>query len=140
MQRSLGVTLLSAFFMFAFLMASLAFVGLLLPGGPLEPLWRLNPTAHAGLSSMGGWGVGLMLVTAVACGIAAFGLWSRARWGRQVAIILIAVNLVSDLLNALVRGDWRTLIGLPIGGAVIWYLSRPRTRAEFEAREASSPP
>jgi hypothetical protein len=28
------------------------------------------------------------------------------------------------VLNALLRGDLRALVGLPIGGAMLWYLLR----------------
>lgn len=131
MRRPIGLTLLAAFCLFGTVMASLSFLGLLLPGGPLEPMWRLNPEARVGLISLGGWGAALMLVVAIACAVAGIGIWTRARWGRQVAIALISLNLLSDVLNALIRGDWRTLIGVPIAGLVIWYLLRPRIRAEF---------
>jgi hypothetical protein len=41
------------------------------------------------------------------------------------------VNLIGDAGNAAVRGDLRTLIGLPIGGALIAYLLSPRVRRQF---------
>jgi len=136
-HRSVGLSLLAAFCLFGTVMASLSFLGLLLPGGPLEPIWRLNPEARVGLTKLGGWGIALMLVVAIACATAGIGVWTRARWGRQVAITLIALNLFSDVLNAVIRGDWRTLMGVPIGGVVIWYLLRPRVRAEFEGADRS---
>jgi hypothetical protein len=43
----------------------------------------------------------------------------------------VAVNLVGDTTNALVRGDLRTLVGLPIGGALIAYLLSAGVRSEF---------
>jgi len=49
-------------------------------------------------------------------------LATRARWGVSLALGILAVNLVGDLLNAFLRHDLRTLIGLPIGGAMIAYL------------------
>jgi hypothetical protein len=39
--------------------------------------------------------------------------------------------LLGDALNALVRADWRTLIGLPIGGAMLAYLLSKRVRNRF---------
>ena len=74
--------------------------------------------------------VALMAVVGAACGLAAFGLAKRAEWGRLLAIGVLAVNLIGDTLHALFRHDWRTLIGLPIGGLMIWYLvRRKRSRA-----------
>jgi hypothetical protein len=39
---------------------------------------------------------------------------------------MLSINMLSDAINAFVLHDLRTLIGLPIGGAVIWYLLRKR--------------
>ena len=55
---------------------------------------------------MGPWAIVLLTVVALACGLAAY---------------------------AVVRGDWRTLIGLPIAGAVIAYLLTPRVRRYIAA-------
>jgi hypothetical protein len=48
-------------------------------------------------------------------------------WGRILAVIILAVNLIGDSINAFVRHDLRTLIGIPIGGAMIFYLLKVRT-------------
>jgi len=69
----------------------------------------------------------LMAVVSVACGAAAVGLARGWPSGRRLAILLLVVNLAGDLLNAVVRGDLRALIGLPIGGAMLWYLLSRRT-------------
>jgi hypothetical protein len=68
---------------------------------------------------------------AAACCFAAVGLWSRARWGYQLALLLLGINLVGDVSNALIRGDLRTLIGLPIGGLLIAYLLSKPVRRNF---------
>jgi uncharacterized membrane protein (DUF2068 family) len=130
--------LLSAFFGFGAVMAFLSFLGLLVPGGFLEPMWRLNPRAHAALGGLQAWGIALMLLVAIACAGAAVGLWTRARWGLWLAVVLLTSNLVGDLVNAL-RGDPRTLIGLPIAAALIFYLLSARTRAQFETRSTAAP-
>jgi hypothetical protein len=136
-RRSLGLSLLVAFFIFGSVMASLAFLGLLFPDGALEPMWRLNRDAQVGLLELGRWGLLLMFAVAIVCVLAAIGLARRARWGHRLAVTAIAVNLLSDLFNAVVLGDLRTLIGIPIGGAVIWYLMSARTRAQFEIPSAA---
>jgi hypothetical protein len=40
--------------------------------------------------------------------------------------VVLSVNLIGDLLNALLRQDPKTLIGLPIGGLLLWFLLRAR--------------
>src|SRR5262249_262958 len=137
MRRSLGLNLLVAFFIFGSVMASLAFFGLLFPHGPLEPMWHLNPQAQVGLVELGWWGILLMLVVSIVCALAAIGLARPPRWAHRLAVTAIAINFLSDLFNAVVLGDLRTLIGIPIGGAVIWYLMSSRTRAEFEIPSAA---
>jgi hypothetical protein len=69
-----------------------------------------------------------MTVVAVLCGGAAIGLWTGARWGWHAAVLVLALNLLGDVANALLRGDRRTLIGVPIGVALIVYLVHARTR------------
>jgi len=68
--------------------------------------------------------ISLMTVVGAACGLAAFGLARNAEWGRRLAIGILIVNLLGDSLNAWLRHDPKTLIGLPVGGLMIWYLAR----------------
>ena len=132
MQRSIGLTFLSACFAFGAVMALLATLGLVFPDGALEPMWRLNRHAQVGLMELGPWGVALMLGVAIACTLAAIGLRRQARWGHRLAVALLALNVAGDVLAAVVQGDPRTLIGVPIGGAIIYYLLTSRTRTQFE--------
>ena len=94
-------------------------------------MWRLNPQAHIAFLGMGLWAILLMLVVSAACVLSAVGLWIRAWWGHRLALFLLAVNLVGDGANAIVRGDPRTLIGLPIAGAFVVYLLNPKVRSGF---------
>ncbi len=129
MTRSIrppGVTALSLFFVFGMVMSGLAACMLLFPGSALEPLWRLNPRAREGFAVMGIRAVLLMALVCLACLVAALGLWGCTRWGFWTALSILAINLAGDTTNALIMGDWRTLIGLPIGGFMIWYLLKQR--------------
>ena len=107
-------------------MSLLTLLMLLLPGSPLDILWQLNPRAHQGLSSLGWLALLLMGATAVACTTAAVGLWRCARFGLWTALAILVINLLGDAGNAVITGDLRALIGLPVGGLMIWYLSRRR--------------
>ena len=122
-QRApLGIRLLAAFFAFGAGICLITIIALLFPGGALDPIWRLNPDAHVAFQQIGRLSILLMVVVGSACAVAAIGLATRARWGVPLALGILSVNLVGDLLNAFVRHDLRTLIGLPIGGAMIAYL------------------
>jgi len=99
-------------------------LALAFPGSFLESIWRLRPDARLEFEQFGDWSVVLMAAVGAACGLAAFGLARGAEWGRQIAIGVLTVNLVGDTFNAVFRGDLRTLIGLPIGALMIWYLMK----------------
>ncbi|MGI8820469.1 MAG: hypothetical protein ACR2ID_06350 [Chthoniobacterales bacterium] len=127
-QRPLGVTLLAGFFTFGVLMCMLTVLLLLVPGTKMDLIWRVNPEAQRSFASIGGWAFLLMLTTATACAASAVGLWRGAEWGRRMAIAVLLVNLLGDLSGAVLRGDLRTLIGLPISAALIAYLCGRRVR------------
>src|SRR6266487_5220330 len=120
----IGLKLLAIFFAFGACMCALTIGLLLFPGGAFDSLWRLNPEAHAVFQRIGGLSILLMAIVGVACAFAAIGLARNAKWGRWLGILILAVNLVGDLTSAFVQYDLRTLIGLPIAGAMIFYLVR----------------
>jgi hypothetical protein len=131
MQRPKGITALSLFFGFGAAMAFTSFVALLYPGGFLEPMWRLNPRAREAFAGMGGWAVLLMAVVSVACAFASVGLWRGKQWGYVLAIVLLAINLIGDLANALLGIEPRAWFGVPIVALLLWYLASSRVRAFF---------
>ena len=120
----MGLKLLAIFFAFGACMCALTIWLLLFPGTALDSLWRLNPEAHAAFQRIGGLLILLMVIVGVACALAAIGLARNANWGRWLGILILAANLVGDLTNAFVRHDLRTLIGVPIAGAMIFYLAK----------------
>ena len=119
----LGIKLLVIFFAAGALICSLVMLALAFPGSFLERIWWLRPGIQAEFQEFGTWAIALLAAVGAACGLSAFGLAKRAEWGRRLAIAVLTVNLVGDMFNAVFRGDLRTLIGLPIGGLMIWYLT-----------------
>jgi hypothetical protein len=120
----IGMKLLALFFAFGTCMCALTIVLLIFPGTMLDSLWRLNPEAHAAFQSLGWLSILLMATVGTACGLAAIGLARNTTWGCWLGILVLTVNLVGDLTNALLRHDLRTLIGVPIAGAMMVYLYR----------------
>jgi uncharacterized membrane protein (DUF2068 family) len=120
------IKLFAAFFTFGAIMCALTIFLLLFPGSALDSLWKLNPDAHGAFQSIGKAAVLIMLAVGLACALAAIGLWRNTVWGVQLALVILSFNIVGDLFNAAVRNDYRALIGLPIGGAMIFYLVRHR--------------
>ena len=122
---SVGTTLLVIFFAAGAFICLVTMLALAFPGSFLESIWRLKPEAQMHFQEIGsGASISLMTVVGAACGLAAFGLARNAEWGRRLAIGILIVNLLGDSLNAWLRHDPKTLIGLPVGGLMIWYLAR----------------
>jgi hypothetical protein len=133
-----GIILLAFFFAAGALICLVTMLALAFPGGFLDPIWRLRPDARIEFQKLGNWSVLLMATVGLACGLAALGLARCAEWGRRLATGILTVNLIGDLLNAFLVNDLRTLIGLPIGGLMIWYLVRKR-RAIDQRADGQSP-
>ena len=125
MRRSVGNFLLVVFFAAGGAVCLVTLLSLALPGSFLEVIWQLKPEARVQFEEIGrGVSIALMATVGTACGLAAMGLARKAEWGRRLAIVILFVNLVGDLLNAWLRHDSKTLIGIPIGALMIWYLAR----------------
>jgi uncharacterized membrane protein (DUF2068 family) len=121
------------FFGFGAMVSGLTVLMLLAPGPWAAPIWRLKPSAQADFRALGVVAPALMLLVSVACAGAAIGLWRGRRWGYWLAIGVLGTNLIGDLANAVLRHDWLTLIGVPIGGALLIYMSRSQVRSRFQA-------
>jgi hypothetical protein len=130
-SRSVGTILLVLFFAAGALICLVTMLALALPGSCLESIWRLKPEARNQFEEIGR-GVSIVLMAAIgtACSLAAVGLAQASKWGRWLAIGILTANLIGDSVNALLRHDPKTLIGLPIGGLMIWYLVKKKVSVE----------
>jgi hypothetical protein len=115
--------LLVLFFAAGALICLVTIFALAFPGGFLESICRLKPEARVQFQEIGrGTSIVLMTLVGAACALAAIGLTRNTEWGRRLAIGILTVNVIGDSLNAWLRHDPKTLIGLPIGGLMIVYL------------------
>jgi hypothetical protein len=133
-----GIVALTAFFGIASLVSVVSLASLLFPGGAVQGIWRVNPRAQVNFEMMGSWAIVLLAVVAAACLATAFGLWARTNWGRHLALAVLLASLVGDISNLLVRGDARTLVGIPIAGVMIGYLMTDRVRQQFSSGSSST--
>jgi len=133
-HRPAGVTALACFFVFGVLASGLSFISLLTPGGPLEPMWQVNPRAHQAFTRLGGWAALLLGIVCVACAASAFSFFTGKRWGCRLGAVLLLLNLACDIVNAALGAEPRALAGIPVVVAILWYLSRPQVRTFFGAR------
>jgi hypothetical protein len=105
-------------------MCLLTIVLLVFPGTNLDSLWNLNPEARVAFRSLGSWSILLMLAVGIGCGLTAIGLWRGTLWGIRLGLAILVANIIGDLVNVFTRHDYRSLIGLPVAGAMILFLAR----------------
>lgn len=117
----------AAFFAFGAVMCLLTIVLLVFPGTKLDSLWNLNSDARVAFQSLGSWSILLMLAVGTGCALGAIGLWYGKPWGVPLSIAILFINVIGDLMNVVIRHDYRSLIGLPIAGVMIFCLARFRT-------------
>jgi hypothetical protein len=130
--HSFGLTAMAVFLVFGATMATIAGITLLFPGSFLDPIWRLNPEAGEQLHQLGR-GIGIAFLGLGAAMVAAAIGWVKRRfWGWALAVIIIASQVLGDLVNAL-RGEFlKGAVGVVIAAALLAYLIRPVTRGAFE--------
>ena len=136
-RRPIGILLLVLFFAAGAVICIVVMLALAFPGSFLENIWRLRPEVRDEFIEHGMWAIAVMAALGAACGLSAFGLARGAEWGRRIAIGVLTVNLVGDMFNAAFRGDMRTLIGLPIGGLMLWYLVRSKDAFRTDASSST---
>ena len=136
-KRPAGVTALAVFFGAGAGIAAVSALALLSPGGPLEPIWRLNPRARAAVDGMEPWAALLLAVVSVACALAAAGLWRGAPWGRGLALAVLGINFAGDAINVASGVEPRAAFGLPIAAALLAYLALNQRIREFFRRVAA---
>jgi hypothetical protein len=135
-SHSFGLTAMAVFLVFGAVMATLAGITLLFPGSFLDPIWRLNPAAGEQLRQLGR-GIGIAFLGLGAAMVAAAIGWIKRRfWGWGLAVIIIASQVLGDLVNAF-RGEWlKGAVGAAIAGALLAYLVRPAIRGAFEKKSS----
>jgi hypothetical protein len=133
-----GLTAIGIFLFFGAVMACLARTTLLWPGTVPDRIWALNPTAHKQLVPLGR-AVGILfLVLSVAQAVAETGWFKRRIWGWRLAVVILATQIVGDLVNAF-RGEYvKGAVGLAIGAALLFYLLRPAVRTALGSSRVSS--
>ncbi len=132
------MTAVGIFLLFGAVTASLAGITLLWPCTPLDRMWTLNSRAYKELAPFRKTAGIPFLLLGVTLAVAVIGWFRNRLWGWRLAVVLIATQVLGDLVNA-VRGDVvRGGVGFVIAGALLVYLLRPEVRAAFAIGNAPS--
>ena len=130
-RKARGFNAIGIFLFFGAVVAGLAAITLLWQGTPLDRLWVLNQMAYNRLVPMGRTVGILFLLLGAALTAAGVGWFRRRLWAWRLAVVIIATQVVGDLVNC-VRGDLlRGGTGVIIAGALLLFLLRPKIRDSF---------
>jgi hypothetical protein len=131
-----GIIAVGVFLFFGAAMALLAGSTLIWRGTILDPTWVINAAAYARLAPFGKRiGIPFLLLGAILT-VAGTGWFRRRVWGWQLAVAVIATQVVADLANAFLGDIVRGVIGFVIAGALLFYLLRPEVRSAFASGDA----
>jgi uncharacterized membrane protein (DUF2068 family) len=72
-----------------------------------------------------------LIILAAIYAIAAFGLFTRKRWGWYMAIVAAALGLLQAVFSLLSGEIVSAIFGLAISGFMGWYLLAPHVQAWF---------
>jgi hypothetical protein len=126
-----GFNAVGIFLFFGAIMASLAATTLLWRGTALDRIWDLNAIAYTRLAPLGYPVEILFLLLGAALTTAGIGWFRRRLWGWRLVVVIIATQVLGDVVNC-IRGDLlRGGTGVIIASALLLFLLQPRVRATF---------
>jgi hypothetical protein len=123
------MTAIGIFLLFGAIMASLAGTTLLWRGTPLDRMWVLNVRAYNQLTPLGR----ALLLLGVALFTAGVGWIKLRRWGWNLAVAIIAIQITGDLVSMVMGQALRGAAGVAIAGALLFFMTRRSVREAFPA-------
>ena len=131
------LTAMGVFLFFGASMALLAGTTLTWQGTFLDHIWVLNAPAYRQLAPFGKTvGVPFLLLS-MALAVAGVGWFGRRLWGWRLAVVIIATQVLGDLISICIGHFVRGAVGVTIASALLFYLSRQAVRDAFVARRAT---
>lgn len=130
------MTAIGVFLFFGAIMAFLAGTTLIWQGTFLDRMWTVNAAAYKQLAPFGRT-VGIpLLVLSASLAAAGAGWFGRRLWGWKLAVVIIATQVLGDLMSIFMGHFVRGAVGVTIAGGLLFYLFRPQVRGAFVARRA----
>jgi hypothetical protein len=130
-EFSWSMTAIGVFLFFGAVMASLAGTTLIWPGTLLDRIWVLNAPAYRQLAPFGKTVGVLFLVLGAALAAAGLGWFGRWLWGWRLAVVIIAMQVLRDLISIFTGHFVRGAVGVTISGALLFYLLRAEVKGFF---------
>jgi hypothetical protein len=109
----------------------LSTVSLLWPGTPIDIMWQAKPESRADFATLGGAAIVLLVVLGIVVAFAGFGLLRKWFWSWLLAVVLLAVNGLTDFVRVFTGDVLGGLVGFVVAGGLAAYLLLPRVRGHY---------
>ena len=131
--RPASVSIITAFFILATIIAEVVSLSLMFPGTPIDNLWKLNDRAYVEFGSIGSSVVAIFLFAlGIVMAFASWGFRHAKLWAWWTAVSIILLNGVGDLLSIVIRSDLlKGGCGIAVAGALLLMLFHAKTQAFF---------
>ena len=106
-------------------------LSLLVPGGPLDAIWRVAESKHSLLLPYGGLVGAAFLLLAIIAVVASVGCYRRRRWGWAIAVAALAVNGIGDAAQIFAGRPVEGIFGVAIAAVILFWLTRKTVRDQF---------
>ena len=131
-----AMTAVGVFLLFGAIMACLAGTTLIWQGTFLDHMWTLNAPAHKQLAPFRKTvGIPFLVLSAALAG-SGVGWFRRRLWGWRLGVVIIATQVLGDLISIFLGHFVRGAVGVTVAAALLLYLLRPEVRGAFVARRA----
>jgi hypothetical protein len=109
----------------------LIILSLALPGSALDGMWASKPGSLAFFQSLGIGGILFLAALGAIAIVTGIGLLTRRRWARWVTVVLLGLNALPDLVQAILGKPEVFLAAVPVALLVV-YLALPVVGRAFD--------
>jgi len=123
--------LFGVFLSVASLIAALAAITVLYPHGFIVSIWSIKEEEYQQLLHFRLLAGGGFTVLSVVLGLTACGWFQYQRWAWFLFWIILAVNLVSDVVRTMITRQWVDLLGVLLEGFILFLLTSRSIRNQY---------
>lgn len=131
-KRPTGVTILGVLAIIGGVFAVFAGLALMAMGAFMGAMGAGADSGMMGMFGVLGAAAGVFLLIYAAFAFAvAWGLFNQKRWAWYASLVLAGLQVLSGIISLISMDIFSALIGLAIGGFIVWYLLSPPVQAWF---------
>lgn len=124
------------FLLIATVVSLLAAITVFIPGSFMDKIWAFKQAEYQQLLEHPVTFGTSFVVLAVLLSIASYGWLLLYRWGWRLTTVVITLNVLSDIGRTVSGSYGEAILGITIGGLVLYYLFSPNVRNRFNSKTA----